>query len=732
MGQLAWNDKMEPTNSTPPKFSRYRSVRHKNSTSEAKAINEEPPPVPVSSQSPGEVKRAPSRYRRYGSKSNIQDAPALPTHPLPQCPPKANGTPKTFVLSYEDRVQREHVRSPQREKIDGARDRTNTTDNAHATSSRQGHSNHSKSDPSARPPTAARSYEAAREEARMILEGEFDRMQKLKQTQGSQAPDMSRRRNTIKEERPQPKQKEPVPPKPVKQVSPPPPPPEPIKEEPEPLASPSRRFRQFIIGGNGNGNGNGPPKHKRQESKPPEIIPLPQVDAPQLHKAEVHKLVEPALGFDAPVSAVNAGDRRVEIRCNSAAITLPVTPSTTVKDLLNSASVVMSENVDPKTAIVLESFSQLALERPLRRYERIRDVMNSWETDTQNYLSIMPASECDAVGLELKDAPTMQPQNIMVQMYHSPRPGYWSKKYLKLREDGQVSISNKENHLESTNICHLSDFDLYTPTGKQRKTIKPPKKICFAVKSQQKSAMFLNGENFAHFFCSSSKDISDKWYRAVWDWRSWYLVDVLGEGGKKAPPLAHTKQLSLDIGFRPSTSGSTGTVPYQLGSFKPLLDFGELRLSTDDDAKEYRPLTRNGSVDIRRKPSIDISSPPPKRTGTSRGGVPPSSFPRRLVKDATNLDPYDSSQHDDDQAFTGKGLLASHASAKSQGGRGSGRGVQGKSGQPLVDLSEQSEFADGSLLRQLEAWKVANGEGEGVKIDREKRVERDVKVGEGY
>ena len=96
--------------------------------------------------------------------------------------------------------------------------------------------------------------------------------------------------------------------------------------------------------------------------------------------------------------------------------------------------------------------------------------------------------------------------------------------------------------------------------------------------------------------------------------------------------------------------------------------------------------------------------------------------------EAHNLDPI---EHDEDQAFTGKGLLARHASIKSQGGRNTGRGVQGKKGEPLVDLNEQSEFADGSLLKQLDAWKRANG-ADGAKVDREKRVEGNVKVGEGY
>ena len=50
--------------------------------------------------------------------------------------------------------------------------------------------------------------------------------------------------------------------------------------------------------------------------------------------------------------------------------------------------------------------------------------------------------------------------------------------------------------------------------------------------------------------------------------------------------------------------------------------------------------------------------------------------------------------------------------------------------EPMLDVAEQSEFAKGSLLERVEREQGRRGE-EGPVIEREKRREVDVKVGEG-
>ncbi|GAD91998.1 conserved hypothetical protein [Paecilomyces variotii No. 5] len=249
-----------------------------------------------------------------------------------------------------------------------------------------------------------------------------------------------------------------------------------------------------------------------------------------------------APGFDAPVSAVNAGERKVTVKCNETGIILPVTPTTRAHNIITFACNSLSEPIDPQMSIVVESFSQLGLERPLRRYEHVRDVLNSWDYDGQNSLFIIPSSTSSALDeLDAKAVPEEQPEEATFHIYHSQRPGKWEKRYVTLRADGQIVMAKKQGH-EQTNVCHLSDFDIYSPTPRQlEKKIKPPKKICFAVKSQQKSSMFLSTENFVHFFATNHRDIASQLYKAVQGWRSWYLVNVLGEDQRDQAP-AHTTE----------------------------------------------------------------------------------------------------------------------------------------------------------------------------------------------
>lgn len=577
------------------------------------------------------------------------------------------------------------------------------------------------------------------------------------------------------------------------------------------------------------------PRHKASESttssrKRKILIGAPDtVDGEQsepvrsssLQKPAQSPMVQPApeptkqTAFDAPISAVNAGDRRVLVRCNDASITLPVTPTTTAQDLLNSASVVMSESINPRTAVLVESFTQLSLERPIRRYEHIRDVLNSWDNDEQNVFFIMPHSDRPEGLLETKSVPKCKPSATSFVLHHSQKPGKWNKWFVNLREDGQMTISKKQADSVTTNICHLSDFDIYGPTHKQMKRIKSPKKICFAIKSQQKSTMFLDSAamNFVHFVSTNDWELADRFYLAVQSWRSWYLVSKLGEGQR-----IHTKPVNaIEAMQRPGTASSAQSIPYQLGSFSPLLDFdlGQLNasLNADDTPKTQaihrrnmssrdrtvppsafpnqrmeevnavsavtargrapsinkrtgsigsnaeRPtnllrstsLNRTGSMRQKPKPLLDLTphfKEAPQHIRIGRGvkainGQPlvelateverePGTVVTPPIHDWRRPDTRSPAQVNEDEvhAFTGKGLLARNLSKRAQGASRSGHGVRGSDGKPLVDLNLSSKFADGSLLRRVEAWK---GDDErGLVVDREKRVERSMKVGEGY
>lgn len=277
-------------------------------------------------------------------------------------------------------------------------------------------------------------------------------------------------------------------------------------------------------------------------------------------------------GTDAPISAVNAGERRVLVQCGKSFINLPITPSTTPVDLIFSAANCLTENIEPSKSVLLEHFGKAGIQRPLRRYEHVRDVMNSWDDDKQNSLHIIPSATAgNDVELDSTFVPAGEPDDSSFYMYYSQKPGKWEKRYITLRTDGQVIQSKKPKTKDFSKICHMSDFDVYTPMPVAlSKKINPPKRYCFGIKSQQKSAMFMATEDFVHFFCTNSQYDAAAFYKATQGWRSWYLVHIMGEGQKSR--LQPTNAGVVDTQTALNTPDNRNN-HYQLGSFKPI-DFG--------------------------------------------------------------------------------------------------------------------------------------------------------------
>jgi hypothetical protein len=545
---------------------------------------------------------------------------------------------------------------------------------------------------------------------------------------------------------------------------------------------------------------------------------------------------------DIPRSAVNAGERRVVVKYDESVISLPLTPTTTPQDLLKSVSIGMSSRFDPQQSLLSESFTQLGLERPLRKYEHVRDVVNSWDYDAQNHLVVMTTSaNVLSKGDVDPSALPKQPGGTSLYMYHSQRPGKWDKRWVSLKEDGQISISKRQDGSESSNLCHLSDFDIYKPTQRQMKKLRPPKKVCFAIKSQQKSVLFLNGANFVHFFATSDGPLTETWYSAVRTWRSWYLVNVLGEGQEpgsshilnagipqgpiviapstseqmqplpprrgqqstpglskagsptKTPPKTPPSKAIPRRDLREASLGGRGAPPSSFPSHQilqsdpsvpssrtrrtpSLIKGGERTTSMRSDLeapsslRRSTSLSRAGSVRQVPKPLVDLTpqfQEQPQHLRKGRGVAPVPGKP--LVELATDVEavpgaittpaarawqrPQDTGIVDNDSdatavkssrgfaeppndhmAFTGTGLLSKRKSKRAQGGIGHGYGIKtgdrNHVGEPLVDLRIGSQFANGSLLRQVELFKCQDERG--LIVDRAKRMEKDVRVGESF
>ncbi|KIW07276.1 uncharacterized protein PV09_02130 [Verruconis gallopava] len=287
---------------------------------------------------------------------------------------------------------------------------------------------------------------------------------------------------------------------------------------------------------------------------------------------------------DAPVSGVASAERRVRIRFGKSEINLPVEPTTSAQQLIKSASNVMSEQFNPREAVIYEHYRPENIRRPLRMYEHVQKVLNSWEDDHQNYLMIEPSDpEADQELYEAHAPQQHQLRQFERWLMYQYKPGKFDDRWITVRTDGQILAAKNQSGKDVVQVCNISDFDIYAPILDPKRQKKKSRTVTLLVKSQQKSAMFLNKSDFIHVFCTEDKQAAEDFFRAVQDWRSYYLVNKMGQGkGSKLGDLAsdptggHQRSKSVES-------------HYMLGSFNDLgLDFSNFGRTQEPSNAEKR------------------------------------------------------------------------------------------------------------------------------------------------
>lgn len=372
--------------------------------------------------------------------------------------------------------------------------------------------------------------------------------------------------------------------------------------------------------------------------------------------------------------------QRVTVRCRGVTVNLVVLAESSPVDILFQASESITQHINTASSLVYECYAQLGLERRLRRYERISDVLDSWDHDAQNLLLIIPSgSSDDDKDLDISSVPTTlePPPGFFLQLHHSSRPGKWSKRWITLLDDGQMVSSKKgePNGDKSAQwLCHLSECDIYTLMSKSAsangqggtkgastvaKNLKPPKKFVYALKLQHKTTMSADSSNFVHFFCTDDPNIANKFTARVHGWRSWYMVKTRREAQRKrimedAPqitPVKHKPRKSISHmkvpGQKHRMKVSIDETPYNIGDFQPLVELERFEKPIDEFGKDWIPdprlsalpsapkgqnvLTTQAPATTQENPVVDVANtqsvaqeapnnPPRPKTSANDGG----------------------------------------------------------------------------------------------------------------
>lgn len=316
----------------------------------------------------------------------------------------------------------------------------------------------------------------------------------------------------------------------------------------------------------------------------------------------------------------------ITVRYRGEQVNIAIIDNTDTVDVLRQAAGLMSNPVNTAASIVYECYAPLGLERRVRRYERIREVLDSWPRDAQNSLVIRHAFGLDSdKDLDISYvALTEIPPTFTLQLYHCTRPGKWHKRWITLLRDGQMLSSKKATAVpvgkDYQRLCDLSHYDIYepicepamllddgtlqSPRASPVKSLKPPKRYVYAIKSQERPTTYRDATNHVHFFCTEDPEVAREFQTLVHTWRSWYmvkvrkgvqrkeLVDLDLDPAPRITPVRHKPRKSIShVRVSPGhrMKISVDETPYNIGDLQPLLNLERFDKPIDEFGNDWVP-----------------------------------------------------------------------------------------------------------------------------------------------
>ncbi|KAJ3368475.1 hypothetical protein GGF31_006294 [Allomyces arbusculus] len=190
--------------------------------------------------------------------------------------------------------------------------------------------------------------------------------------------------------------------------------------------------------------------------------------------------------------------------------------------------VVQKANLDQHQAdqwTLFELFHDLGVERPLKNWELVTDVLRTWERDTDNALLLRRygyKSSLTPNALKIFYPP------VSGWLHWEAKRGQFKKRYIELRPGAEVPGGSPANSTDgvatlyvrsaqdkpATVLCTLAHYDVYTPIAPRKRA---PTRYCFAVKAQHR--LGIHDEpleaSYIHFFCTEDQTSMKEWVLAL-------------------------------------------------------------------------------------------------------------------------------------------------------------------------------------------------------------------------
>ncbi|KAF9174935.1 hypothetical protein BGX20_009050 [Mortierella sp. AD010] len=239
---------------------------------------------------------------------------------------------------------------------------------------------------------------------------------------------------------------------------------------------------------------------------------------------------------------------RIYVQTETDFKSLNLAPNSTALDVLHMLQQrgTFGERGDPRYHdrwTVFEYSKEFMIERPLRDFEVILDVMKTWEADKDNKMickSFPARNELTAKEVTRLVGPAGQESFVRPHgwVHLETKKSKWVKRYLHIT-DTAVYHSKDSKFTGESMLCMLRNFDVYSVQVPRKKA---PTKFGFALKSSDSIHMFETPEDdYIHYICTETGDSLREWLVGLRAAKGMFMYhanpEQIREGQKRATEL---------------------------------------------------------------------------------------------------------------------------------------------------------------------------------------------------
>lgn len=182
-----------------------------------------------------------------------------------------------------------------------------------------------------------------------------------------------------------------------------------------------------------------------------------------------------------------------------------------------------------KERVLLESWPTLGLQRQVRHFELISDVVSTWDPENTRCHLRVEKWAWGQTNLNVKEFPREEPATGVAQFhYFNNTEKKWTRRWTRLGS-GSVRIAKKDRPTEKdfSQTISLESFDAYTFTDPLHPNdrLKCPTKYCFALKSQHQLSLFGDGAVYCHYFAAENEAQMAEWFSLIRDFKSRLIAE---------------------------------------------------------------------------------------------------------------------------------------------------------------------------------------------------------------